>query len=50
MANKCTNGKYNIIKNNIPQPPSKVGVWQSTTFSHTPEEDMSVELAKACVP
>ena len=30
--------------------PSKVGVLESMTFSHTPEEAMSVGLGKACVP
>ena len=39
-----------IIKDNIPQTPSKVGVLERWTFSHTPEEAMSVGLAKACVP
>ena len=47
MANKCAN---NIIKNIIPQTPSKVGVLQSITFSHTPDEGRSVGLTKACVP
>ena len=42
--------KINIIKNNIPHTPSKVGVSESITFSHTPDEAMSVGLAKACVP
>ena len=46
MANKCAN---NIIKNIIPQTPSKVGVLQSITFSHTPDEARSVGLAKACI-
>ena len=46
MANKCAN---NIIKNIIPQTPSKVGVLQSKTFWHTPDEARSVGLAKACV-
>ena len=50
MENKCANENNNIIKNNILQTPSKVGVLQSTTFSHTPDEAMSVGLAKACVP
>ena len=36
-------------KHNIPHTPSKVGVLESITFSHTPEEAMSVGLAKACV-
>ena len=39
-----------IIKNNIPHTPLKVGVMVSITFSHTPDEAMSVGLAKACVP
>ena len=30
--------------------PSKVGVLESIIFSHTPDEAMSVGLAKACVP
>ena len=47
MANKCAN---NIIKNDISQTPSKVGVLQSITFSHTPDEARSVRLAKGCVP
>ena len=42
--------KINIVKNNIPHTPSKVGVLQSITFSHTPDEAMSAGLAKACVP
>ena len=42
--------QWNIIKNNIPQTPSKVGVLQSITFCHTQDEAMSVGLAKACVP
>ena len=50
MANKCANQNYNIIKNNIPQTPSKVGVLQSITFTHTPDEAMLVELVKASVP
>ena len=40
----------NIIKDNIPHTPSKVGVLEIRIFSHTPEEAMSVGLAKACVP
>ena len=39
-----------IIKDNIPHTPSKVGVLVRITFSHTPEEAMSVGLEKACVP
>ena len=39
-----------IIKDNIPHTPSKVGVFERWIFSHTPEEAMSVGLAKACVP
>ena len=46
MANKCGN---NIIKNIIPQTPLKVGVLQSKTFSHTPDEARSVGLGKACI-
>ena len=34
---------------NIPHTPSKVGVLESIIFSHTPDEAMSVGLAKACV-
>ena len=45
-----SNKKNNIVKNNIPHTPSKVGVLESRTFSHTPDEAMSVGLAKACVP
>ena len=40
----------NIIKINIPQTPSKIGVLQSKTFSHTPDEAMFDGLAKACDP
>ena len=40
----------NIIKYNIPETPSTMGVFGSITFSHTPEEAMSGGLAKACVP
>ena len=36
-------------KDNIPHTPSKVGVLESITFSHTPKEAMSVGLVKACV-
>ena len=39
---------YKIINMNILQTPSKVGVLQSITFSHTPDEAMFVGLAKAC--
>ena len=46
MANKCAD---NIIKNIIPHTPSKVGVLQSKTFSHTLDEARSVGLVKACV-
>ena len=38
-----------IIKDNIPHTPSKVGVLVRMIISHTPEEAMSVGLAKACV-
>ena len=38
-----------IISMNIWQTPSKMGVLQSITFSHTPDEAMFVALAKACV-
>ena len=37
------------IKYNIPHTPTKVGVLVRIIFSHTPEEAMSVGLAKACV-
>ena len=37
----------NIIKENILQTSSKVGVLQSKTFSHTPDEAMLDGLAKA---
>ena len=46
MANKCAN---DIIKNTILHTPSKVGVLQTKTFFHTPDEAKSVGLAKACV-
>ena len=39
-----------IINNNIPHTPSEVGGLVSIIFSHTPDEVMSVGLAKACVP
>ena len=39
-----------IIDNKIPHTPSKVDVLVSIIFSHTPDEAMSVGLAKACVP
>ena len=41
--------KINIVKNNIPDTPSKVDVLQSITFSHRPDETMSAGLVKACV-
>ena len=52
-VNNKLNIKNNYIwqlycKDNIPHTPSKVGVLEST-FSHTPEEAMSVGLVKACV-
>ena len=55
LANMPTFGtimfnKINIAKNNIPHTPSKMDVLESITFSHTPEEAMSVGLVKACVP
>ena len=37
------------MKNNFLQTPSKPGVLQGKTFSHTPDEVRSVGLAKACV-
>ena len=37
--------KYNILHT-----PSKVGVFVSIIFSHTPEESMLGGLAKSCVP
>ena len=40
----------NIMKYNILHTPSKVGVLVSIIFFHTPEEDMSGGLVKACVP
>ena len=39
----------NIVKHNISHTASKVCVLESITFSHTPEEAMSVGLVKACV-
>ena len=39
-----------IMEDNILYTPSKVGVFERWIFSHTPEEAMSVGLAKACVP
>ena len=47
---KIVTSKINIVKINIPHTPSKVGVLESVIFSHTPDESMSVGLAKACVP
>ena len=44
------NYKKNVIKKNIPQTPSKVGVLQSKTFSNTPDEALFDGLAKACEP
>ena len=38
-----------IMKNNFLQTPSKPGVLQGKTFSHTPDEVRSVGLVKACV-
>ena len=38
-----------IVNVNFPHTPSKVGVLERIIFSHTPEEAMSVGLAKACV-
>ena len=40
--------KFKIIYNNIPHTPSKVGVMARIIFSLTPDEAMSVGLAKAC--
>ena len=44
MAITSSNQNYkkitNVIKINIVQTPSKVGVLQSKTFSHTPDEAM----------
>ena len=37
------------MKNNFLQMPSKPGVLQGKTFSHTPDEARSVGLGKACV-
>ena len=36
-----------IIKDNIPHTPSKVSILERIIFPHTPEEAMSVGLAKA---
>ena len=47
---KNNSNKINIVENNNPHTPSKVGVLESITFSHTPDEAMSVGLVKACVP
>ena len=47
MVNKCAN---NIIKHMIPHTPSQVGVLQSITFFHIPDEARLVLLAKLCVP
>ena len=52
MVKTITFGKHiqtNIVKGNIPHTASKVCVLESVTFSHTPEEAMSVGLVKACV-
>ena len=52
MVKTITFGKHiqtNIVKNNIPHTASKVYFLESITFSHTPEEAMSVGLVKACV-
>ena len=49
MAITSANQNYkNVIKINILQTPSKVGVLQSKTFSHTPDKVMFDGLAKAC--
>ena len=40
--------KFKIIYINIPHTPTKVGVMVRITFSLTPDEAMSVGLAKAC--
>ena len=40
--------KFKIIYNNIPHTPSNVGVVARKTFSFTPDEALSVGLAKAC--
>ena len=37
------------MKNNFLHTPSKSGVLQGKTFSHTPDEARSVGLAKGCV-
>ena len=51
MAITSGNQNYkNIIKKNILWTPSKVGVLQSKTFSHTPDQAMFDGLAKACEP
>ena len=52
MVKTITFGKHiqsHIVKDNIPHTASKVCVLESITFSHTPEEAMSVGLVKACV-
>ena len=49
MAITFANQNYKkYYKTNILQTPSKVGVLQSKTFSHTPDEAMFDGLAKAC--
>ena len=47
---KDNSNKINIVKNNIPHTPSKVGVLESIIFSHMPDEAMSVGLPKAFGP
>ena len=52
MVKAITFGKHiktHIVKDNSPHTASKVYVLESMTFSHTPEEAMSVGLVKACV-
>ena len=41
--------KFKFIYNNIPHTSSYVGVVVRITFSFTPDEAISVGLAKACV-
>ena len=50
MTNMSNFGKKSIqiINHNILHTPSNVGVMARKTFSHTPDEAMSVGLVKAC--
>ena len=52
MVKTITFGKHiltHIVKNNIPHTASKVCVLESITFSHTPEEAVSVGVVQVCV-